>query len=475
MLSCSDYFGSTTILASGATLIVLYLGIAYTRRILVSGVKLVYSATSASLISETNLLNKPLTLVDLVKTEVPALHGPEPIFRSVWWLPGGNAQTIYCSLGAFNQVDPIVYERKLLRLPDGGTLALDITPPFSVHPRTIGEPVLLVTHGLTGGSHESYVRAALTALASLELPSDRRFRAVVLNSRGCNGSPVTSPKLYHAGTTDDIRDAVLWICHTFPGSSIFGLGFSLGANTLTKYVGEEGPDCPMSGIVSLANVWDFARGSPHIEYGSWMNRFIYDFVLGGALQALLRQHRRIFYEDPASPLSATLLDGFLKRKNVRLRDYDSVITPRIYGFKDSTDYYSAISSCRVVHRISIPCLAINAADDPIVTVDNIPVCQILQSSWVIQAITGGGGHMGWFESPNRSGQNYQRWYVKPTVQYLLALLKLGLAVRPKPRITEDSNRGVYVQENRPDIGFREVEEDSIVTSGAGDSKLFSGW
>ncbi|TFK53230.1 AB-hydrolase YheT [Heliocybe sulcata] len=455
------------VLPSALILLLIYFGITFLRSISASRIRLLHSAKPASLIPDGSL-----TLVDLVKNAVPALVGPESGFRSVWWLPGGNAQTIYCSLGDFSQVDPIVYERKLLCVPDGGTLALDITPPFSAQPLEVGEPVVLVTHGLTGGSHESYVRAALTALASPEAP---RFRAVVLNSRGCNGAPVTSPKLYHAGTTDDIRNAVLWICHTFPRSSIFGLGFSLGANALTKYVGEEGPECPISAIVSLANVWDFARGSPHIERGTWMNRFVYDFVLGGALQALLGKHRRIFYEDPASPLPSALLDEFLPRKNVRLREYDSAITPRLYGFEDAMDYYSAISSCRVVERIAIPCLAINAGDDPIVTVDNIPVCQILQSPWVIQAITGGGGHMGWFEPSTGGGRTFERWYVKPTAQFLLAIRELGLAARPRPRITEDAARGMRLQEGRPDIGFREVEEEAVVSSGTGESKLFSGW
>ncbi|EPQ51965.1 hypothetical protein GLOTRDRAFT_12169, partial [Gloeophyllum trabeum ATCC 11539] len=249
----------------------------------------------------------------------------------------------------------------------------------------------------------------VAALTAPTLPQGCRFRAVVLNSRGCNGCPVTSPKLYHAGTTDDIRSAVLWICHTFPQSLIFGLGFSLGANALTKYVGEEGPECPLSG------------------FGSWVNRWVYDFVLGGALQALLGRHRKVFYSDPSSPLPGALLDHFLSRKYVRLREYDDVITTRLYGFKDHMDYYSAISSSRVVDRISIPCLAINSNDDPIVTVENIPICQvccgILQSPWVVQAVTAGGGHMGWFAKPTRPGKKFERWYVKPTCEFLFALIE----------------------------------------------------
>lgn len=81
-----------------------------------------------------------------------------------------------------------------------GTLALDITPPLAAKPRQDLEPILLVTHGLTGGSHESYVQVALQRLTAPTSSGGLSLRAVVLNSRGCNGTPVTSAKLYHVSS-----------------------------------------------------------------------------------------------------------------------------------------------------------------------------------------------------------------------------------------------------------------------------------
>ena len=78
-----------------------------------------------------------------------------------------------------------------------GIVAIDITPPFSAQPLTESENVLLVTHGLTGGSHESYIRSVLTSVARSKESGGLGFRAVVLNFRGCNGSPVVTPRLYH--------------------------------------------------------------------------------------------------------------------------------------------------------------------------------------------------------------------------------------------------------------------------------------
>lgn len=81
--------------------------------------------------------------------------------------------------------------------PIEGLLALDVNPPLNTHPVRDNEVVVVVAHGLTGGSHESYVRAALSTLTLPINEGGLGLRAVVINSRGCNNSPVITPKLYH--------------------------------------------------------------------------------------------------------------------------------------------------------------------------------------------------------------------------------------------------------------------------------------
>lgn len=48
----------------------------------------------------------------------------------------------------------------MLSLPDGGQVSLDWTPPLAQKPFD-DTPTLVVLHGLTGGSHESYIRGLL--------------------------------------------------------------------------------------------------------------------------------------------------------------------------------------------------------------------------------------------------------------------------------------------------------------------------
>lgn len=89
------------------------------------------------------------------------------------WLGNGHLQTIYSVIGNFEIVDKITYSRTLIRTPDGGTIGLDfVHNPDSLNQPVRGEdtetqagsedatPILVIAHGLTGGSYESYVRCA---------------------------------------------------------------------------------------------------------------------------------------------------------------------------------------------------------------------------------------------------------------------------------------------------------------------------
>jgi hypothetical protein len=68
------------------------------------------------------------------------------------------------------------------------------------------------------------------------------------------GVPLTSPQLYGFSHTDDLRQAILYIAQLYPHAPLLGLGFSLGANILTRYVAEEGESCRLVSACTLACV-----------------------------------------------------------------------------------------------------------------------------------------------------------------------------------------------------------------------------
>ncbi len=68
------------------------------------------------------------------------------------------------------------------------------------------------------------------------------------------GVPLTSPQIHSSCHTDDLRQALLYISHRYPQAPLLGLGFSLGANILTRYVAEEGEECRLISACALACV-----------------------------------------------------------------------------------------------------------------------------------------------------------------------------------------------------------------------------
>jgi len=96
-------------------------------------------------------------------------------------------------------------------------------------PSDDSKPMLVVLHGLSGGSHEVYLRQAISPLIGRG-----GWEVCVVNSRGCARSKIASGVLYNARATWDVRQTIKWLHESFPRRPLFGMGFSQGANMLTN-------------------------------------------------------------------------------------------------------------------------------------------------------------------------------------------------------------------------------------------------
>ncbi|KAF3917312.1 hypothetical protein AA313_de0209306 [Arthrobotrys entomopaga] len=96
-------------------------------------------------------------------------------------------------------------------------------------------PIVLVLHGLGGGSHENYIRLSLEPLIASKNAGGLGFAAAVVNARGCAWTKLTSNRMFNAMFTQDFRQVVKMIRERFPRRPIMGLGFSLGANILARW------------------------------------------------------------------------------------------------------------------------------------------------------------------------------------------------------------------------------------------------
>lgn len=174
------------------------------------------------------------------------------------FLLNGHIQTIYTAL---DKGDPPVFYKRHVFTHENPTFAGQFAVDFAVKPfpdekrdpelppRTayytqadfaeIGaldsRPMVVVLHGLAGGSNEVYLRSVLRLLVSEnDVPDAEDWEACVVNSRGCAQSKITTGVLYNARATWDVRQTVKWLRTTFPNRPLFGLGFSLGANMMVN-------------------------------------------------------------------------------------------------------------------------------------------------------------------------------------------------------------------------------------------------
>jgi hypothetical protein len=298
---------------------------------------------------------------------------------------------------------------------------LDFTP-FDHEKLRDDAPILVVLHGLTGGSHESYVRAILAPASTPVSQGGLGYRGVVVNFRGCAGVPLTSPQLYSAGHTEDLRVALLYITHTYPNAPLLGIGFSLGANVLTRYLAEEGKQSRLIAGCALACPWNIARNAAQIE-GSWFNRAVYSKAMAGNLMIVLKRNVAALSKFTDHPISQAVKDVLSLDAPYRFQ-FDNLITRIIGGcaphfpFATQFEYYQWSRSDNVLSSIRVPYLAINARDDPL-------VLECPQDSggngWVTLAFTARGGHLGWFEA-GKKGQT-KRWITKPVLEWSKGLVE----------------------------------------------------
>ncbi len=92
-------------------------------------------------------------------------------------------------------------------------------------------PMLIVLHGLGGGSNEAYVRRVIAPFLDC---LDETWEVCVVNGRGCARHQITTPFLYNARNTSDVRQCIRWLTRQFPKRKLFGVGLSLGANILAN-------------------------------------------------------------------------------------------------------------------------------------------------------------------------------------------------------------------------------------------------
>ena len=347
---------------------------------------------------------------------------------------------------------------------------------------SIDKPVIILVHGMNNDSSFGYIRSMMRTA------TERGWIAVCMNLRGQDSEHKiknNTPRGYNAGYTGDLRGVIQQIeyrlkrrnatadteqvgaaanfnnvgtgdmdddndMHVHVGGPIFLLGYSLGANIVTKYLGEES----LHGTLPKCIGGGAAMGNPLHIHSSTI-RFPWNVILGSGVKRSLIQNYKSFkaHHEPGfqhamkkAMLSPTIgaLDDAAAPYLVR-NDSHPPYTPRI-GFKDGEDYWWDSSSHRYVAHVSVPLLKISAQDDFLVFgqfAKKLNHC--LENPNVVVVKTRCGGHLGWQESPPKgsgsSSKGFGSWSDVAVADFIEALLQVREEDCKKKRMNQMGKRG----------------------------------
>jgi predicted alpha/beta-fold hydrolase len=276
-------------------------------------------------------------------------------YRAPWWLPGGNAQTIWAAKVSCRHLEGAKpdFVRERWATPDGDFVDVD-------HLQRSGSAVpkrhLVLFHGLEGSSTSQYAQA----FASLALTRGWAFS--VPHFRGCSGELNRAPRAYHSGDHEEIG----WILERLRAGSagpLLVVGISLGGNALMRWAQESGESAAATAaaVASVCSPIDLAAAGRAIDRG--FNWLVYSRMFLATMKpkalAKLDQHPGLF--DRERLLAARTL-----------YEFDNVFTAPLHGFRDTPDYWARASALPHLHRIRIPALVLNAANDPFVPAASLP-------------------------------------------------------------------------------------------------------
>ncbi len=275
-------------------------------------------------------------------------------YAAPWWLPGGNAQTLWAALASRRHLGPPPrWTRSRWNTPDGDFIDVDLAQPAA----PAGAPLLVMFHGLEGSSASQY------AVAFADFAAANGLAFAVPHFRGCSGELNHAPRAYHSGDFEEID----WILKRFaaehPARPLLAAGVSLGGNALMRWAAEMGESASQQvrAVASICSPLDLAAGGHAIGRG--FNRLVYTrmFLASMVPKALkkLEQHPGLFNGE-----------ALIAARD--LFEFDNLFTAPLHGFRDTPDYWSRASAKPVLHQIRVPALALNSRNDPFIPAASLP-------------------------------------------------------------------------------------------------------
>ncbi len=326
-----------------------------------------------------------------MKLETPDI--PVPPYRAPNWLAGGHAQTIWPYFVARPDVR---YRRERVITPDGDFWDFDWSDAPAGNAMA---PLVVVFHGLEGGSGSHYARTLMTALAAIG------WRGVIPHFRGCSGEPNTKPRAYHSGDHEEVG-AMLRAVRARVGRNVatYAVGVSLGGSALLNWLGRAGGDAATTIMAAASVSAPLDLTAAGVEIGRGLNR-IYAWHFLDTLKPKGRAMARRF---------PGLLDETRLWHVRTMYDFDDVVTAPLHGFTGTADYWRRASSKPWLPKVAVPTLVLNAKNDPFIPPSSLPGPAEVSREVVLEQ-PAEGGHAGFLEG---SFPGRHTWLPRRLLQFL---------------------------------------------------------
>jgi uncharacterized protein len=294
-------------------------------------------------------------------------------YRAPAWLPGGHLQTLYAALLAPRA--RVAFVRERWDTPDGDFIELDWAEQAAT--RIVTTPLVVLFHGLEGGSRSPYATALMAATRG------RGWRGVVVHFRGCGGELNRLPRAYHSGDSAEIDWILRRLKREHSASRLYAAGVSLGGNALLKWLGEQRS--------AAASVIDAAAAiSAPVDLMASGDALGRGFNLVYTRNFLTTMRRKTLAKLAHFP---ELCDRERMLAARTLREFDNVVTAPLHGYRDTDDYWTRASSKPLLRDIAVPTLMINARNDPFLPAAALPLAHEVSSAVTVE-FPATGGHVG---------------------------------------------------------------------------------
>lgn len=258
---------------------------------------------------------------------------------------------------------PLRRERR--ETPDGDFVDLDLVDGAP------GAPTVILLHGLEGSSASGYMRLMLRELHT------RGWGGIALNQRGCSGEPNRQAKSYSSG---DYRD-LSWLLKTLTGQ-VFAVGFSLGASVLLNFLAKDEGASRLAAAAAVSAPYDLAAGARFLDSGGFIaKQYLAHFLPTMKAKALEKA--------PRFPAEFDV-EAITEAKT--MRDFDHVVTAKLFGFGTAEKYYAECSAGPQLQRIRTRTLLLSALDDTLALPAIPPGSEKNRALDVL--LTKRGGHVG---------------------------------------------------------------------------------